>query len=191
MYRTLQGLSLAITIAIALSSCKKEKHSEGNVPVIDIATAYKEPKQHLSLSDIVDHIEYVKLETSPECLISDIVKVAFSENFIAVYARSSRIIKIFTKEGRFLNDIGSVGKGPGEYGYQINHQSIIISPNEKYIAFTNYQNKIFLYNIDGSFRNSLVLSLIDALVFDEDDLLTVYRQKLFLPDSSWLTYIEV
>jgi len=184
MHRILRDISLALTLAVALSSCKNKKVETRTLPVIDFATAYKEPIEPATMSEFVSQIEYVKLETKPECYVKSMQGITFSKNFIALYEYPSKRIMIFTKEGKYVNDIGSVGKGPNEY-YSLSPTSIIISPDEKYLAFIDLSNKINLYNLDGSFRNSVRSSStsINAMVFDEDGSLIVYQQKLSLPDD--------
>ncbi|MCK5820322.1 MAG: 6-bladed beta-propeller [Bacteroidales bacterium] len=165
-------------------SCKNEKVDTGTLPVIDFATAYKVPIEPHPLSEFVEHIEYVKLETKPECFVKSVQGITFSKNFIALYEYPSKRIMIFTKEGKYVNDIGSFGKGPGEYN-SLSPTSIIISPNEKYLALRQNGNQIYLYDLDGTFRGSTTVpsKFIDAMVFDHSGALLVYQQKLHLPDE--------
>ncbi len=185
MCKTIQGI-LTIAISIALYSCNSQKQNNGDLPVIDIVTAYQDPAIQLSLSEVVDHIEYVKLETKSECLIGRLQSLAFSENYIVLYTSSNRIM-LFTKGGAYLHDISGYGKGPDEYT-SIYLESLIISPDENYVAFRS-PSKIHLVKLDGSFQNSLTVEsgAVDAITFDHDGSLTVYQQKQFLPDSGgWL-----
>ncbi len=184
MHKILRDISLVLTLSVALSSCKNEKVETGTLPVIDFVTAYKEPIESATMSEFVSRVEYVKLETKPECFVKSIQGITFSKNFIALYEYPSKRIMIFTKEGKYLNDIGSFGKGPGEYN-SLSPTSIIISPDEKYLALVDLRNKINLFNLDGSFRNSVKppSMSISAMVFDEDGSLIVYQHKLYLPDD--------
>ena len=182
MYRIFQAICLALTLSVALSSCNNEKVDTGSLPEIDFETAYKEPIGPPTMSEFVSRVEYVKLETKPECFVKSMQGITFSKNFIALYEYPSKRIMIFTKEGKYLNDIGRVGQGPGEYNRA---RSIIISPDEKYVAFMQSGNLVYLYNLGGTFRGSTSGSseLIDAIAFDHDGALVVYQQKLYLPDE--------
>ena len=66
----------------------------------------------IRLSDIADKIDYVKLETTKDCLVghTDLLYSYKDDWFI----RMSQILR-FDKNGKFLNRISGRGKGPGEF----------------------------------------------------------------------------
>ena len=136
---------IILCMCVFLLSCSTKGKTE--LPVIDVIGALKNEKP-LRMSDIVDHIEYIKLETKPECLIG------FGEAVIAgsnVYVRNSRpaSLLVFDKQGKFVKQISRQGKGPGEY---INFAYFDVSPDNRYLAIGGSGGGIKLYTTEGEFR---------------------------------------
>ena len=72
-----------------------------------------ETKGSIKLSEIADHISYVKLETTKDCLIgAHANKLYFYKN--NWFIQQGRFLR-FDSNGKFLNAISGRGKGPGEF----------------------------------------------------------------------------
>lgn len=67
----------------------------------------------VNLSSMGQELQYIFLETSPAIMLERIRDLAFSDKYIFV----SDINKLlqFDKNGKFIRQIGSQGRGPGEY----------------------------------------------------------------------------
>lgn len=111
----------------------------------------------IDLKDIVDSIEYVVLETTDSCLLSDILCAKRDGDFY--FVRDTKGLYIFDREGRFLNEISNRGPGPEEYIYLDNFyldrdkkQVCLILSAQKRILRYDYRGKyIGAYTIeDGS-----------------------------------------
>jgi len=122
-----------------------------------------DPKQTLrgmlSLSDIVESIEYIPLETHTNCLIGIIRNnqdIIVSNNYILVYCSSTRLCHLFSRTGKFLTKIGNRGNGPGEYlnvslfSIDEKKQQIILSKNTGRDA-----GQLMYYNLDGKYLYSI------------------------------------
>ncbi|MFA5817241.1 MAG: 6-bladed beta-propeller [Bacteroidales bacterium] len=122
---------IPVCICVFLMSCSTKIKTE--LPVIDVIGALKNEKL-LKLSEIVDHIEYVKLETTPECLIGGGQAVLTGNT---IYIKNFRPISllVFDGQGKFLRQISRQGKGPGEY---INFAYFDVSPDNRYIAIGGF-----------------------------------------------------
>lgn len=124
----------------------------------------------LPLSFFVEDFQIVKLDNSDEALVG-ITDVCLSENYILVYGSvfsGHYPCRLFTKEGRFVADVGALGQGPGEYrsiyGAQIDehHQCIYLMP------FAN-SNVIYVYDLEGKPLYSLPLHLpVTKAIFKVD-----------------------
>lgn len=68
----------------------------------------------LPLSELVESFHIVKLDTAREALIKGGV-VVISDNYIGIKPWERQPFKLFDKNGKYLRNIGAVGKGPGEY----------------------------------------------------------------------------
>ncbi len=103
---------------------------------------------NLPLSYLIESCEMIPLETNEESLFESVYHIGISENFIAIHSYGQHPIKLFNRKGNFVRNIGSVGRGPGEftslYGIQLdeNADRIYLTP------FANAQ-EIITYNLDG------------------------------------------
>ncbi len=66
----------------------------------------------IRLSEFVDRVEYVKLETSKECLLSSAIYLVGNKYIVAVQPYGPAQVFLFDRSGKFLRKIGGEGKGP-------------------------------------------------------------------------------
>jgi len=116
---------------------------------IKVDEAYENPT-NITLSSLADGIDYIPLETKPECLIRIIKDVEITSDYIFI-SQSNSIYK-FDIEGKFLMQIGSHGNGPGEYAYIY---SIRLNRDTKTIyVLDGMGKKVIKYDYDGKFLGS-------------------------------------
>ena len=138
------------TFSLFFDSCQDSGKQPSELVILDIISALKNEKE-LRLSEIVDSIEYVKLETRPECLISNAARV-IGEKFIVLLNHQPPQVLLFDRSGRFIRQVGRVGKGPGEYSHP---NQIDLSPDETRILIADVWPSIFQeFSVDGSFLSS-------------------------------------
>jgi len=82
--------------------------------LIDLTTATHKP---ILYSDVFEEVEYVKLETTPECLIeSGMSHIYLTDKYIIFFYIKQQNAYLFDrKTGRFIKQIGRRGQGPNEY----------------------------------------------------------------------------
>ncbi|MFA5816299.1 MAG: 6-bladed beta-propeller [Bacteroidales bacterium] len=137
-------------LLLLLTSCQTSKKPQTDLITIDIIPALNNFKE-FRLSELVDSIEYVKLETKPECLISSASRVIGKKYILLLNGQPPQVL-LFDRSGKFLRLIGKIGKGPGEYTFPLR---IDISPDEDRIIVFDFVQKLFLeYSMDGSFISS-------------------------------------
>jgi hypothetical protein len=101
-------------------------------------------KKEVDLSQVASNIEYIKLETNQECLIRGIRECLFTDNLIFINNRD-HILK-FSRDGKFLQKIGSPGRGPGEIDL-IRAMSIL--PNKQIIIVQKNIREMLYFSFDG------------------------------------------
>ena len=147
-----------------LFSCKaKQKEEERKVTnekivyEIDLSKDFTGSTcDNLLLSDIVEDVEYVQLETTDDCLIGSSTSYALTEKDI--YALNKR----FTKEelfrfdrstGKFISKIGQIGQGPKD---MLQPSGVYADDTHVYVP-SNITNKVYVYQKDGTFVKSVAL----------------------------------
>ena len=105
----------ALALPALLFSCVGEKNPDKTADgCMSIDASGKGEK--IKLSDIIDTIEYIPLETNENCLIGRIDKVIGMGDTVAVLDdRIGRALYLFGRDGRFIRKIGQQGEGPQEY----------------------------------------------------------------------------
>jgi len=94
----------------------------------------KEYKQY-NLSEFIQKVELVKLQTTTHCLIGDISRVIVNRNRIYVFDINSSTLFLFNNEGDYINKMNKLGHGPGEY--------------IKAVDFDIFDNKIYILDYTG------------------------------------------
>jgi len=118
--------------------------------IIDLERDFK--TKEFRLSEIVDSIEYIKLEKTPESLIGGSnLPIYITREFIFVYHKN-RVLQ-FSRNGKFIKQIGRFGKGPGEYqgtrGFALDELSGIL------YLIGNFNSEIMKYDIrSGAYLGS-------------------------------------
>ena len=122
------------------------------------------PRGSLALSELIESIEYIPLETNGQCYLGDInydYQVIVSDNYIIVqyFTLSSNSYFLFNRAGKFIAQIGRMGGGPGEYlnsstlvGIDEKNNQIIIGTRRAADNITfNY------YDLNGKFVQSTLV----------------------------------
>jgi len=144
------AIGTSLLIIILLISCKSPDKTQNTIDTIDVIAGLKNAKE-FRLSDLVGSIEYVKLETRPECLVSSASIVVGNKYIVLLNSQPSQIL-LFDRTGKFLHPIGKIGKGPGEYTMPIR---IDLNPDEnRIITYDMVQRKFLEYSVDGTLMAS-------------------------------------
>ncbi len=136
------------------------------------------------LSAIVDKCEIILLETNEESLFKSVQNIGISENYIAVHSRGRMPIKLFDRKGEFIRNIGTIGRGPGEfnslYGIQIDEPA-----NKIYLTpFARAQKLIVLSLNDEKLPPiPLVYQQSKCKIHVENDVLTVLSMPFKMKDK--------
>ena len=104
------------------ASCSSYVPKEGDIiedsafRSVDLRIIEKAEGIVMSLSDLVESYEVIKLENRDEALIKTYLFGIFvTDNYILLNPDAISPIKLFTRKGQYVADIGGIGQGPGEY----------------------------------------------------------------------------
>jgi hypothetical protein len=98
------------------------------------------------LSSLGSRLEYVPIETDTACLIQTITNLSLTDSLIFI-SDYDRLLK-FDRNGKFLKQIGTKGRGPGEYPSLGN---FIIDEVKKEI-FVLSSRLVLVYDFNGNFK---------------------------------------
>ena len=76
-----------------------------------------EIEREVKLSDIASSVEYVRLETTDEGLVHYLMPNMMHRTSKYFIFGDRKNVMQFTRDGKFVRNIGRQGKGPGEYNY--------------------------------------------------------------------------
>lgn len=105
----------------------------------------------IKLSDLVDDYEMVVFENSDSAIFKA-RKPVISDNYIAVIQGGSNPVLLFDKRGRYVSQIGAVGRGPGEY--IMPYDALIDEKRGVVYIAQMLSNAIQEYNLKGEYINS-------------------------------------
>lgn len=135
---------LLLLVLFPLNACKynaKEK-STGDLTVLHCLN-YLEDALHES--PMYDNVEIVKLETKSSCLISEITRVEMNDSYF--FIKDFDNLYTFTRNGKFVAQIGEKGNGPNEY---ITLSTFFIDDKKQQISIVDNYKSIFInYNYEG------------------------------------------
>ena len=75
------------------------------------------PEGNLRMSDLIESVEYIPLETTDKCLIGDGVRYDFNDEYIIAGDLHGEAVYLFNRKGKFIRAIGGKGPGPQEFTY--------------------------------------------------------------------------
>ncbi len=115
--KNLDIVVLFITLTLFASACKENpqqskdtQHSNG-VLSLDPTKAQDE----ILLSDLVDSVSYIKLETNANSILGRIGRIIIKDKYIYASDYKQEIVCLFDKQGRFIAKLDKQGIGAGEY----------------------------------------------------------------------------
>lgn len=109
----------------------------------------------LPLSHFVEDLEIVPLETSDEAYVRS-TGVYVTDNYFLLHNSRNMPFKLFTREGKFVCNIGSSGNGRGNYG-QVYDFQMDEKHNRIYIMPWSAR-KLLVYDMQGQFQGYIPLN---------------------------------
>jgi len=140
-------ISALFHFSIYASFCQK------NIPKIDLVKEIKN-EDDITLSRFVKKVEYVPLELTNESTIEMISKIYLTKDYLIIghntRGSSNKLLIFNPKTGKFIRNIGNVGKGPDEYLRLLNN---FYNPYNN-LLYAISGNIIKIYNLAGDYITS-------------------------------------
>ena len=144
-------LLLIITLLGCSSNKKQESISRSGVPVINLSEDVSTVPS-LLLSEAAEKLEIVPLEMTDESVLSDITEMQVTDHNIWIDHGREFYIYRFSRTGKFLNRIGSIGQGPGEY---VNYLTFLVDEDKKEVYIFSTNNGVLVYDFEGGFKKQI------------------------------------
>ncbi len=139
-----------ILILLLVSSCQNKPHESDSATGADkfFEIFYEDILMNskiVPLSQVASNVEYIKLETNEDCMIRRIRDCFFTDKYIFISNRDH--ILEFSRDGKFLQKIGSPGRGPGEIDLI---RTMTLIPDKKLIAVQlNAKREMLYFSFEG------------------------------------------
>lgn len=136
--KTLKTLLIALVL-VTPTACNKNEADQ--IETIHINPL--EASEQVNLSGFVDSIKYIKLQTSPDCMLGKVPILSMGNKYIYALESKQSVIFIFDKSGKRVAKLDRYGQGPGEYN---EITGVFIDPNDQYIEITD-ENKLLKFAV--------------------------------------------
>lgn len=103
----------------------------------------------IPLSRLVENCTLIRFETNQEAFFKAWF-ITVTDKYIGVRQQGNGSYKLFDRSGKFLCNVGAVGKGPGEYSMSLYDDIIDDQSNLIYLS-PFMGNKLLLYSTSGKF----------------------------------------
>jgi hypothetical protein len=148
----------------AFISCNHKKiiDVDESVLKLDTRSVLNEKEKDFLLTDLTKKIKYIPLETNDSCLLYSVNNICLTQDNI--FVSDSKKLFQFDKSGKFIKQIGSEGRGPGEHDKRIR---FAVDTFNKEIFILSYMIRMMnVYDLEtGAFKRSFKLN-IDVSKFE-------------------------
>ncbi|HPM02860.1 MAG TPA: 6-bladed beta-propeller [Candidatus Cloacimonadota bacterium] len=168
-----------IIVTIILNGCKS---STSDLFHFDPKTL---KEKEITLSQIADEVSYIQLDnTFPLDLIISSIKFTNTE----IYLNSRDLgILAFDRNGKFINRIGGIGRGPGEY---LGYLTFCVNDKSGTVYVLDIGNVIKVFSRAGQFIRSFSFKgygpVIENMVFYDTKLFIQYAAQYKSSDYEWI-----
>jgi len=151
-----------LLLICVLFGCRQNSMDETDgIAVIDVIN-HLGKYQEIPASEIVAELEYIPLETNNNCLIGAVRNILvtpsyiFTESYVGgdasgIVVSGTTRLYAFSRDGRFICEIGRVGQGPGEYQ---NMSGFFIDEKKQLVYIETYRT-LLEYSWNGVFCHSI------------------------------------
>lgn len=153
--------------AFTISCTKKSEKIKLTSDHIEILNANKNSQSQVNF----ELRKYIKLEITPNSMFTQIDKIKIRNNRIYILDKAGKnYLFVFDIKGKFLQRVGRIGHGPGEYNMICDFD---IDENNQIIFYNRQYKKIMIYSSEGIFLKEV------ATLFRADGF-NILREKKYI-----------
>ncbi len=145
-------------VVILLSSCSNSKESNQNAQSVTknalVSYNLTEGLPSKRLAELVEDIEFTRLEETEESLLSYVIKYQIVNDKVVFANYDNGDVHVFTKSGQFVNKVNRQGEGPKEHS-RIKDFWV----DKETMMFFTTKNKIKKYSLTGEYIGSIDIGL--------------------------------
>lgn len=164
----MKNILYSLIAILLLMGCKQNVAKVGSnddaIKVIDIENSLSEIVPSLPLSDAASTVEIIPLETNSNSFIANMEDVAVTERDIFVSDYKDQRLLRFSREGKFLNKIGTIGQGPEEY---IQMWQFLIDEEKKEVYIVTILKGINVYEYNGTFKRKVSKTTVNDMTLGD------------------------
>ena len=147
--------TIFLLCCFVVSACNNKKtittENEGIIPsyplTINISEGLKNQTK-IKLSDIADSIKYITLSKDKTVAINFVFYLSLTDSNIIAQVSQSPFLR-FDLDGKFVDSIGRIGRGPNEY---MPGSKFTIDPtSNEIIVYRNFLHDFVRFNSEGKF----------------------------------------
>jgi len=167
MHISIIGLAIITLFSLLFPGCRRNAEDSNSAEFVTIEVELG-TSNDVHLSEFATSIEYIRLETTPECLVGSIGKLIVFRDRIIIWNGKGKTATFFCFDmaGRFIYKIRNIGKGPGEY---IGVQDMFFDEaKELIVVYDASQAKLLKYSLSGEFVEETKKILLPMAVESSD-----------------------
>lgn len=170
-------LLIGVFVLLGCSSNKKQEPiSKSGIPVINLSEDVSTVPS-LLLSEVAEKLEIVLLEMTDQSMLGEIRRIQVTDHNIWIDHGREFYIYRFSRSGKFLNKIGSIGQGPGEY---TTYSTFLVDEDKKEVYIIANTNGVLAYDFEGNFKRKIIdIQMILQLFSSPYDQYILNNQKFF------------
>lgn len=111
----------------------------------------------IPLSYLTEELQVVQLDNRDEALVGGWVRTTVTDNYILVSNNKQTPYKLFTRDGKYITNIGAYGQGPNEYGNTYAEQ--LDEANNRIYILPWQSDKLLVFDLKGNPQPPIPLCL--------------------------------
>ena len=154
--KTKKSLLSILIICTLFCSNNEQRYRDFDLETISCSSKVV---KNIICSNVTDSIRYIALETTDNCLISNIIQIKTDDGILVI--RDDMNVYVFQDDGKFISQIGKKGQAPDEYTNIIDFY--LNRKDKRIVLIDNMKSKSIMYSYTGKYLGS---TDVDKSFFD-------------------------